>query len=116
MPINRDTRNEQRALQLQAPFPQNWHRRRSRTPHGAVVLPVAASELPRLDQADPTAKALGYVHDASALGADIRVDATRVCSTCRFYPRAEQAWGTCALFPGKVVSAQGWCKAWVAGA
>ena len=83
---------------------------------GAVVLPVAASELPRLDEADPTAKALGYVHDASALGADIRVDATRVCSTCRFYPRAEQAWGTCALFPGKVVSAQGWCKAWVAGA
>jgi hypothetical protein len=75
----------------------------------------AASELPRLDEADRSAKALSYAHDASRIEAATRGGADRSCRTCRFYTNAGEAWGPCTLFPGKAVSADGWCKGWVAG-
>lgn len=76
--------------------------------------PAAAGDLPRLDEADRSAKALAYVHDASRIEAATRGAADRVCRTCRFYTKADQAWGPCTLFPGKAVNANGWCKGWVA--
>jgi len=72
----------------------------------------AAAELPHLSPADPTAKALGYVEDAS------KVDKTKFptlkpgarCSNCNFYQGAAgKAFGPCQLFPGKSVNAAGWC-------
>ncbi|MFT5392256.1 MAG: hypothetical protein ACI8PT_002453 [Gammaproteobacteria bacterium] len=90
---------------------------------GAAALQLAtvargagAAGLPHLDEADPSAKALAYVHDASAVSAQTRGDASRACSSCRFYTSPAEAWGPCALFPGKAVAAAGWCKAWVARA
>ena len=80
---------------------------------GALLHEAAATELPRLEESDPTAKALAYVHDASSLDAGVQVDTSHVCATCRFYTNASDAWGPCGLFPGKAVAAQGWCKAWV---
>ena len=74
----------------------------------------AAGELPRLDEADRSAKALSYVHDASRIEAATRGGAERICRTCRFYTDADAAWGPCTLFPGKAVKANGWCKGWVA--
>lgn len=67
-----------------------------------------AAELPALTLADPTAKALDYVEDASKStnpkhkpGAD--------CSKCMFYSGGKTGRGPCQLFPGKSVAAKGWC-------
>lgn len=76
---------------------------------------VMADELPHLDESDGTAKALGYVHDASRVDDATRGGAGHLCKTCRFYTDASaQVWGPCTLFPGKAVNANGWCKGWVA--
>lgn len=78
---------------------------------------AAAAGLPRLDEADSTAKALSYVHDASRVDGATRGGDDRICLTCRFYTDATaQSWGPCSLFPGKAVNANGWCKGWVARA
>jgi len=78
---------------------------------------VQASDLPHVDEAtDPTAMALKYKHDATQ--AD-RAAAARpgkpadeqVCSNCQF-AQGEGDWVGCSLFPGKAVSAAGWCASW----
>lgn len=76
---------------------------------------ASAGELPRLDEADRSAKALSYVHDAARVDAATRGGAERICRTCRFYTDATATWGPCTLFPGKAVNAEGWCRGWVAG-
>jgi hypothetical protein len=66
----------------------------------------------QLSEDDPTAKALSYVHDASA--SDKRTDDTALCSNCNLYQGADgEEWGPCAIFPGKLVKADGWCASWV---
>jgi hypothetical protein len=68
--------------------------------------------LPHVAESDPTAKALGYVEDAS------KVDKTKFpaykpgarCATCNFYQgKAGDEYGPCQIFPGKSVAAKGWC-------
>jgi hypothetical protein len=68
--------------------------------------------LPHLAESDPTAKALGYVEDAS------KVDKAKFptfkpgahCATCNFYQgKAADAYGPCQIFPGKSVAGKGWC-------
>ncbi|MGA9334529.1 MAG: high-potential iron-sulfur protein [Rudaea sp.] len=79
------------------------------------ILPryVNAADLPHLSVAtDATAKALGYVEDAS------KVDKAKfptykpgdVCSTCNFYTGGKTGFGPCQLYPGKSVNAKGWCS------
>lgn len=67
---------------------------------------------PHLAESDPTAKALGYVEDAS------KVDKTKFpsykagahCATCNFFQgKAADAYAPCQIFPGKAVSGKGWC-------
>lgn len=83
---------------------------------GAAVLagvrPALAADAPHLAESDPTAKALGYVEDAS------KVDKTKFpafkpgahCATCNFFQgKAADAYGPCQIFPGKAVAAKGWC-------
>lgn len=87
------------------------------------VKPVA-SEIVSLDS--PTAKALGYVHDAAKT--DIvkfpkRATAegkTQFCSNCNFaqgeaaeIAGQEGKWQGCTLFPGKKIASQGWCNSWL---
>ena len=75
----------------------------------------AAEPMPQLDEAEPTAKALRYVHDASQVDAATRGGDDRLCRSCRFYTDATaEPWGPCSLFPGKAVNANGWCSGWVA--
>jgi len=70
---------------------------------------VLAGETPKLDLEDPTAKALEYVHDSP--------DPAKLCDGCQLYTGASGSeWGPCAIFPGKLVSAGGWCKSWFAKA
>jgi len=80
----------------------------------------AKSGPPRVSDQDPNAKALGYVHDARNADAarfpKVATPAGRKqnCANCRLYAQSEgDEWAPCALFPGKAVSARGWCAAWV---
>ena len=81
----------------------------------AAALPARhawAQEMPPVDESDPTAKALKYVHDATK--ASGRKDPTHICANCKLYVGAEGSeWGGCNLFPSKSVAAKGWCSAWL---
>ena len=74
----------------------------------AVLAPrisTAAGDLPKLDPGDAQASALEYTHESSMEG--------KHCSNCHLWQGGNEAWGGCAIFPGKAVSAKGWCKSWV---
>ena len=82
---------------------------------GAISIPLSAltgqgiafaAETPKVELEDPTAKALAYVHESP--------DATKLCVGCQLYTgAADSEWGPCAIFPGKLVNAKGWCKSWI---
>jgi high potential iron-sulfur protein len=73
--------------------------------------PARAADLPMVDEADPTAKALGYHCDGAKNAA--RTDKTAFCEGCLFYTaQAGGKSGACALFPGKAVCPKGWCSSW----
>ena len=71
---------------------------------------------PHLDEKDPLAVAMGYVHDGK------KVDASKtpqykpgsLCSNClQIQGKDGEEWRPCNIFPGKSVNANGWCKVWV---
>jgi hypothetical protein len=73
-----------------------------------------AKPLPRLDEKDPQAQALGYRNDARL------VDRMKfpsyqpgvICEHClHFEGRKSDDWAPCKIFPGKAVAANGWCSA-----
>lgn len=76
----------------------------------ALLLRPAPAAAEALSEADPTAQALGYRIDAQ------QVDAARypqhtpaqTCASCGFF-QGRSGDGPCQLFPGKTVSAKGWC-------
>ena len=80
---------------------------------------AAQSEAPKVSEGDPSARALGYVHDVRSADTERFPQMATVpgqaqqCLNCRLYggPKSE-TWGPCALFPGKSVSGKGWCAAW----
>ena len=73
--------------------------------------PARAADPPMVDEEDPTAKALGYLCNATKNPA--RKDATAFCENCMFYTaKPGGKAGACALFPGKLVCAKGWCSSW----
>jgi hypothetical protein len=77
---------------------------------------VSGAELPKLDEKDAQAQALGYRHDAAKV--DHKKYATyqsgQACGNCQqFQGKAGADWAPCTLFPGKDVNAKGWCSAWV---
>jgi len=83
---------------------------------GLIRSAVAQSDLPKLDEKDPQAVALGYLHDAT------KVDASKNpmykegqhCANCLQIKGNEgDEWRPCAIFPGKLVNAKGWCEVWV---
>lgn len=69
---------------------------------------LRAADLPHLDMSDPTAKALGYVDDASST-TDPKHKAGDACANCQFYSGGPTGYGPCQVFTGKSVSAKGWC-------
>ncbi len=89
----------------------------------AASTPALAAEHPanRVSESEPTAQALGYVHDAAQ--ADITKfpkragasGAQQFCSNCNFYTAdAKAEWGPCIMFGNKLVRGQGWCNGWIA--
>ena len=70
----------------------------------------------RVNEDDPQAVALSYVHDAS------KVDATRharfapgqTCANCSLMRDRSSEWGPCLILGGRMVNAAGWCSVWSA--
>lgn len=79
---------------------------------GGLAVRADAQDMPRLAEDDPTAVALKYVHDASAVDAALR-PGDRFCNNCALYAgSADDEWAACSIFPGKQVKGQGWCSVW----
>lgn len=71
---------------------------------GSIALKTQAQE--KVSPDDPTAVALKYTHKSEVEGAN--------CDNCMYIQGEEgAAWRPCAIFPGKVVAAEGWCSAWL---
>ena len=81
----------------------------------ALVTKQSFAQGAMLTESDPQAVALGYKADAG------KVDKTKYpkftvsqkCDGCALYQaKAGAASGPCTLFPGKQVTAKGWCSAY----
>jgi len=77
----------------------------------------AAEELEKVSLDNPTAKALGYQHDAANVDLQkypqrgTEDAANQYCRNCSLFTGGEgEGWGRCALFPGNLVNANGWCS------
>lgn len=84
---------------------------------GTVAVFPAAADVAPLSETDPTAQALGYRNDAAQVDAAKypQHQSQQTCANCRFF-QGSAASGPCQLFPGKSVSAKGWCSAYAAKA
>jgi hypothetical protein len=94
-------------------------------PAGAALLDIAVSNtafaqaaLPKLELTDPSAKALLYVEDTATVDKNNPMAARHTpdqhCANCsQIQGKDGDAWRPCAIFPGKLVSSNGWCSVWV---
>ncbi|EGD02511.1 high potential iron-sulfur protein [Burkholderia sp. TJI49] len=74
---------------------------------------TALAAPPVVDEADASAKTLGYRAKASTVDAAQfpKYQPGQRCANCRFYSGgASDATGTCPMFAGKLVAAEGWCN------
>lgn len=89
----------------------------------AVAIPVTnivtqsqafAEGSPQVALDDPTAIALGYVHDTTTVDKAVNAQHSnaQTCANCALIQSGEGEWRPCAIFPGKTVNANGWCKSW----
>ncbi len=91
---------------------------------GAIIatslVPGISLAADKVTEDDPTAVALGYLHDASkvdtAKWAKRAGDAgaKQFCNNCALYVDQGDGWGACSIFQGRLVNGQGWCNAWIA--
>lgn len=75
----------------------------------------ANAQAAKVEESDPTAKAVKYVHDASKLdpAKNAPFKAGSLCNNCTLYAgKATDAWAPCALVGNKQVNGKGWCTAW----
>jgi hypothetical protein len=82
---------------------------------GLLGTAADAAALTPLDPADPTAKALGFVPDATKVSAAANptYKPNQKCATCaQFQGKAGDASGGCNIFVGHTVPSGGWCKVW----
>jgi len=66
-----------------------------------------------VDENDAAAKTLGYRAKATTVDAGKfpKYQAGQTCANCRFYKGADgDSFGTCPMFAGKTVAAEGWCN------
>ncbi len=71
---------------------------------------AASDAAPLLSPADPAARKLDYVEDASQAKA---ATPQSHCGNCALYAGADgTTQGSCSVFNGKQVKAAGWCSAW----
>jgi hypothetical protein len=83
--------------------------------NGRAVAQTAT--LPHLDAGSPMARSLGYVVDAAVVNSKTEPTfkmGARCANCLQLQGKASEAWRPCTLFPGQLVSANGWCRVWVA--
>lgn len=85
----------------------------------AIALGLAATRnaaaQAKVPESDPTAQALGYKEDAG------KVDTAKyknyvkgsTCANCNFYKPSSATEGPCMALGNRLVTAKGWCSAWV---
>ena len=81
----------------------------------ALAAGSAMAQAVRIDEKDPQAVALSYVHDTAKADNKKFPKHTKdqKCSNCALYQgKATDAWGGCPLFGAKQVAGPGWCSAW----
>lgn len=83
-----------------------------RSMNAEAAAPAAPAALPKLAPTDATAKALGYIEDATkAKHAAFKPGSS--CANCNFFKGAKgAATGPCTIFPKNSVVAKGWCSAY----
>jgi hypothetical protein len=85
---------------------------------GCFALPsreAKAQDMPQLAEDDPMAQAMKYTHDASTVDPSSRANPApeQNCANCALIQGNDgDAWRPCQIFPGKAVSADGWCSVW----
>lgn len=82
---------------------------------GLIGNAAGAAALSPLDPSDPTAKALGFVTDATKVDASANptYKPNQKCGTCaQFQGKAGDATAGCNIFAGHSVPQTGWCKVW----
>lgn len=75
----------------------------------------AQDEMPHVAEDDPVAASMRYTHDASTVDPATRANpaADQTCANCALVQGEDgAAWRPCQIFPGKLVSANGWCAVW----
>ncbi len=79
---------------------------------------AAAADKPHVTVDDPTAKALGYMEDATKADPvkNPPYKAGQDCANClqSTGAAATDTWRPCNLFPNKLVNSKGWCKVYIA--
>lgn len=80
---------------------------------------AAAAPTEKVSEDNATAQALAYVHDAEASPKRTTAEQRKqFCDNCLHYTEpagaGEPGWGACAVLPGYLVAAKGWCMVWVA--
>lgn len=82
----------------------------------AATAAATAAALPHVSPQDPTAMALAYFEDAGKVDAKQypTYKSGQLCNNClQATGGANDPWRGCNLFPGKLVSAKGWCKVYI---
>ena len=83
-----------------------------------MIARAAKSGGEKLEEDSSDAINLGYRHDATQVDTakfPKRADdgAAQFCRTCQFFGgRDGEEWGSCVIFQGRLVSANGWCNSW----
>jgi hypothetical protein len=83
---------------------------------GCLVRPgneAHAQDMPKIEESDPIAQSLKYVHDATTVDPAQRANpaAEQDCANCALIQGADgDEWRPCQIFPGKLVNAKGWCS------
>lgn len=81
----------------------------------AALAAGQASAQAKVDEKDPQAVGLGYVHDTTKVDNKKYPKHTKdqKCGNCAlFQGKPADAWGGCPLFGAKQVAGTGWCTAW----
>jgi hypothetical protein len=85
-------------------------------PAGGLIARDASADAPaKVDEKDPLAVSLAYVHDAKKVDAskNPQYKAGEHCANCvQLVGKEGDEWRPCNIFAGKLVNANGWCKVW----
>ena len=83
----------------------------------STLIARQAGAVETVSEDDPTAKSFGYVVDANKVvtANNPTYKPGQHCANCYQYSvvKAGAGEGGCAIFAGKLVKANGWCKVWV---